>query len=245
MFYLAPGETERKQRQTVDWKKRYEDLARKAKNPALKSFYEAGIVSASTPISEVPLVAVDFETTGLDSRQHSIISIAVVPMKLARIQLAGARQWIVKPKHELTEKSITIHGITHSAIASAPDLKEIIEPLLEAVAGKVWVVHYNGIERPFLQAGFIDRLVETIHFPVIDTMEIEARFHRQGRSLWDKLLGREPLSIRLGDSRERYNLPYYAPHDAVTDALACGELFQAQVAHHFKADTTLGELWLP
>ncbi|WP_404399347.1 3'-5' exonuclease [Idiomarina seosinensis] len=245
MFYLAPGETERKQRQNLDWQKRYQQLANKAKSPLLKRYYEAGITAASTPISDVPLVAVDFETTGLDAKQHSIVSIAVVPMTLSRIQLAGAQQWMVKPKHELTEESITIHGITHSAIASAPDLETIIEPLLEAVAGKVWVVHYNGVERPFLQAGLLDRLAETLHFPLIDTMEIEARFHRQGQSLWDKLLRRKPLSIRLGDSRTRYNLPYYAPHDALTDALACGELFQAQVAHHFSADTPLGELWLP
>ncbi len=107
------------------------------------------------------------------------------------------------------------------------------------------MVHYNGIERPFLQGAFKERLKESIHFPVIDTMEIEARFHRQKRSLWDKLTGKERVSIRLSDSRDRYNLPFYAPHDAMTDALACGELLQAQVAHHFSAENPIGDIWLP
>ena len=245
MLYLAPQKDKQHDRQPFNWPKRFADLAQRAKHPALKRYYQQGIAAAETPIKEVPMVAVDFETTGLDPRQHGIISIAVIPMTQQRIHLNEAQQWIVKPRRSLTEESITIHGITHSAIAEAPDLSNIIEPLLEAVAGKVWVVHYAGIERPFLQDAFVERLKETIHFPVIDTMAIEARFHRTRRSLWDKITGKKPASIRLADSRDRYNLPFYAPHDALTDALACGELLQAQIAHHYDADTPLGQIWLP
>lgn len=245
MFYLPPDAENKQQKNIIDWPKRFHELAETAKYPALKKYYETGIASADTPISDVPMVAVDFETTGMDPNKHGIISIAVIPMTLGRIDMGQAKQWIVKPRRLLTSESVTIHGITHSAIERAPDLSEIIDPLLEAVAGKVWVVHYNGIERPFLKGGFEERLSESIHFPVIDTMEIEARFHRQKRSLWDKLTGKKPVSIRLADSRERYNLPFYAPHDAMTDALACGELLQAQVAHHFDADTAIENIWLP
>ncbi len=245
MLYLPPDAENKQQRSTIDWPKRFQELAKTAKYPALKKYYEAGIASSSSPISHVPMVAVDFETTGMNPDKHGIISIAVTPMTLDRIHMNQAKQWIVKPRRLLTSESITIHGITHSAIERAPDFSEIIDPLLEAVAGKVWVVHYNGIERPFLQGAFKERLKESIHFPVIDTMEIEARFHRQKRSLWDKLTGKERVSIRLSDSRDRYNLPFYAPHDAMTDALACGELLQAQVAHHFSAENPIGDIWLP
>ncbi|MFD2632983.1 3'-5' exonuclease [Idiomarina piscisalsi] len=245
MLYLPPDAENKQQKSTIDWPKRFQELAKAAKYPPLKRYYEAGIANAETAIEEVPMVAVDFETTGMNPDKHGIISIAVVPMTLSRIDMSKAQQWVVKPRRLLTEESVTIHGITHSEIEQAPDLADVIDPLLEAVAGKVWIVHYNGIERPFLQGGFEERLNETIHFPLIDTMEIEARFHRQKRSLWDKLTGKKPVSIRLADSRERYNLPFYAPHDAMTDALACGELLQAQVAHHFAAETAISDIWLP
>ncbi|PKM01882.1 MAG: DNA polymerase III subunit epsilon, partial [Gammaproteobacteria bacterium HGW-Gammaproteobacteria-12] len=62
-------------------------------------------------------------------------------------------------------------------------------------------------------------------------------------SWWDRLRGREPLSIRLADSRLRYGLPLYSAHHALTDALACGELLQAQVARHYPAHTPVGALW--
>ena len=232
MLYLPPDAENKQEKSTVNWPDRFQQLAKTAKDPGLKRYYEAGIASADTAIDDVPMVAVDFETTGMNPDKHGIISIAVVPMTLSRIDMSKAQQWVVKPRRLLTEESVTIHGITHSEIEQAPDLADVIEPLLEAVSGKVWVVHYNGIERPFLQGAFEERLNETIHFPLIDTMEIEARFHRQKRSLWDKLTGKKPVSIRLADSRERYNLPFYAPHDAMTDALACGELLQARSEEH-------------
>ena len=79
---------------------------------------------------------------------------------------------------------------------------------------------------------------------MIDTMSLEARLHRQ--SLWARFrrwLGRPPVSIRLHTSRARYGLPAYQGHHALVDALATAELLQAQVAHHYSADTPVGELW--
>ena len=249
MLYLAPGEEKQQQRNQIDWPQRFKTLANKAKTPALKRYYEAGIPAPDTPIGEAPMVAVDFETTGMDVSQHGIVSISVIPMTRDRIHQGAAKTWLVKPRRVLTEQSVTIHGITHSAIEQAPDLEEVIEPLLEAVAGKVWVVHYHGIERPFLQDALLERLGESIEFPLIDTMEIEARFRRQHRGIIDRLIdkfkGRQPPSIRLADSRERYHLPFYAPHDAMTDALACGELLQAQLAYHFSDNSLLSDVWLP
>lgn len=64
------------------------------------------------------------------------------------------------------------------------------------------------------------RIGEQIEFPVIDTMELEARLHRGQRpGWWDRLRGRRPeqVSIRLAASRARYGLPRYRPHDALTD----------------------------
>ena len=81
-------------------------------------------------------------------------------------------------------------------------------------------------------------------FPVIDTMSLEARLHRQ--SLWARFrrwLGRPPVSIRLNASRQRYGLPAYQGHHALVDALATAELLQAQIAHHYQPDTLLDDLW--
>jgi DNA polymerase-3 subunit epsilon len=250
MFYLdrkaLQDEPERDAQdpQVSDWSARFTELARQARYPALKAFYQAGVVAQDTPLKDVPLVAIDFETTGLDPRKGGIVSIGLMPMSLSRIHCAGARHWVVKPRARLSTESVVVHGITHSEIAAAPDLSRILDQLLEQLRGKVGVVHHRGIERSFLNAALKVRIGEGIEFPVIDTMELEARLHRRRPlSLWDRLRGRRPVSIRLAQSRERYHLPHYRPHHALTDALACAELLQAQVADRFSVDTPVGELW--
>lgn len=230
---------------SLPWPEQYRALADQSKSPLLKGFYESGCVSPDTPMSEVPLLAMDFETTGLDASQHSIVSIGLVPFTLDGIQLAEARHWIVRPKLPLHQTSITFHGITHSDIDKAPDLEEILEDLFACLNGRIPVVHYRNIERPFLDVALKWRLGEGIRFPVLDTMAIEAHLHPDRQpSRWQRLLGRKPVSIRLADSRLRYGLPHYAAHNALIDAIATAELLQAQVLHHFSRETPVSDLWL-
>jgi DNA polymerase-3 subunit epsilon len=228
------------------WPERFASLAESAKDARLRAFYAAGSVNQETPLCDVPLMAMDVETTGLDPVKDGIVSIGLVPMSLERIRTSASRHWILKPRVPLGAESVTIHGITDSQVHSAPDLDAVLAEVLAAMAGHVLVVHCRDIERQFFNGALRSRIGEDIEFPVIDTMELEARLHRRSqRSWWDWALGRQPqrLSIRLADSRRRYNLPRYQPHHALTDALASAELLQAQVAHRFSPQTPVGDLW--
>lgn len=228
----------------VDWAGYMAARAQRADNEALQRFFSTPLPAPDTPLSEVPMVALDLETTGLDERRHGIVSVGAVPFTLGRIPLAQRRYWVVKPPRPLDEASIAYHHITHSEVADAPDLDEVLDELLEVLAGRVVVVHFRNIERPFLDAAVKERRGEGVLFPMIDTMSLEARLHRQ--TLWARFrrwLGRPPVSIRLNASRERYGLPPYQGHHALVDALATAELLQAQIANHYSPDTPLKALW--
>lgn len=248
MFYLPRSQLQNESSlsvedlSAVDWPARFHELAASARHPALKQYYQAGVPDAATAIANVPMVAMDFETTGLDPQQGGIVSIGLVPLTLARISCASAAHWIVRPRARLSHESIVVHGITHSDIASAPDLSKVLDELLAQLSGCVVVAHHRSIERRFLNNALLTRLGEGIEFPVIDTMALESRFRRQPGFL-QRLRGHKPASVRLAESRKRYHLPFYRPHHAQTDALACAELLQAQIAHHFSPQTPLGELW--
>lgn len=232
------------ERAVQDWPQLFTGLAESSRDPCLRAFYGAGCIAADTPLQDVPLVALDVETTGLDPREHAIVSLGLVPMNLQRIRCAEARYWVVKPTSELSAESVTFHHITHSDIRHAPRLAHVLDELLEALAGKVVVAHYRHIERNFLDQAVRQHLGEGLIFPIIDTMELEARLHpKRTVSWWNRLRGRQPTSIRLADSRLRYGLPLYSAHHALTDALACGELLQAQVAAHYTADMPVGAVW--
>jgi len=232
-------------KEILNWSAFLQLKAQSSHDPRLQNFYQTGTYANDTPLSDIEFVALDFETTGLDPKQNSIISIGLVPFTLQRVFCSKAKKWYVTPQDKLGEESIVIHGITHSDLKGAPDLRRILEELLDELAGKVVVVHYRRIERDFLDLNLRALINEGIVFPVVDTMQIEGDIQRkqtQGFINW--ITRKKPQSIRLANSRMRYNLPTYAPHDALTDAIATAELFQAQISYHFSSDTAIKDLWL-
>lgn len=224
---------------TKDWQAIMSAQKNQVQDKRLKKFYEAYYFPPKIPIDQVSYAAVDFETTGLNPATDDIISIGIVPFNLDRIHCHQAAQWLVSPSGELYEQSITFHGITHSDLAKAPGLMQIIKELLHALSGKIIVVHCHQIERGFLNKALVDGVGEGIAFPVIDTMAIESTIqYKQNGGLINRILGRKPESVRLSNTRKRYGLPEYRLHHALTDALATAELFQAQAAHHFPSHKT-------
>ncbi|MDZ7751131.1 MAG: 3'-5' exonuclease [Gammaproteobacteria bacterium] len=240
---MAPGKQE--QAEAPGWPEYFARQAEACRTPALKHFYETGLPGEQRPIEDIPLMALDFETTGLDPREHAIVSIGMVPFDLRVIRPSAGRYWVVKPPRPLREESIAFHRITHSEVEHAPPIAAILDEVLAELAGRLAVVHYRNIERPFLDAAVLATRGEPCLFPLIDTMALEARWERQGRLQgFKRLFGIEPSSIRLADSRGRYGLPHYSSHHAKVDAMATAELFQAQVARHFSPDTPVSELWI-
>lgn len=229
-----------------DWPTWLQAHAQSARDPRLRAFCATGTVAGTTPLREVPLMALDIETTGLDPVHDGIVSLGLVPLTLDRVQASAARHWLLRPRVPLPDRAVTLHGITHQQIVQAPDLDDVLGEVLAAMAGHVMVVHCREIERGFMDSALQRRLGETLAFPVIDTMALEARWQRRPLPLWRRWLGHapRPVSLRLAACRERYGLPRYRLHHALTDALATAELLQAQVAHHVSPDTPVRTLWL-
>lgn len=208
----------------------------------LKRFFQAGVCDPDTPVNRVPFVALDFETTGLNPDIDDIVSIGLIHFTLSGISCSNVEYWLLTPRKSL-DNSVVIHGITHSDVQGAPDLEKIFEDLLEALAGKVVVAHCLEIERSFLHNALVRRLGEGICFPMIDTMAIEMARQMSNSSFFKRLFCRSSPSIRLADARQRYGLPSYQSHHALTDALATAELFLAQLAHHYNPELPVRTLW--
>ncbi|MBC54256.1 MAG: DNA polymerase III subunit epsilon [Gammaproteobacteria bacterium] len=241
MLYLGP---DKKTIATPDWQQRFQQLAADCPSALLQAYYQAGVVAPDTRIAQTPLMALDLETTGLNPAQHDIISIGLVPVTGNTLYTSQARHWLVKSRSGLPADSVQYHRITDDALANAPDLLELLPEFLDQIAGKILLVHCADIERRFLASALIARLGVGLEIPVIDTMALEARLHRaRPQSLWQRWRKQPQTSIRLAASRSRYGLPDYLPHHAVTDALACAELFQAQLADRFDGQTPVAELW--
>jgi DNA polymerase-3 subunit epsilon len=230
-------------KEVTNWKIRYAQLADNTQNNLIKEFYLSAFSNANAAVKEISFVALDFETTGLNSQTDDIVSVGLVPFTLTRIYCKQSKHWLVQPRRNLSESSIVIHGITHNDVDNAPDFDNIIAPLLDALRAKVIVVHYAAIERGFLNSALILRLREHIEFMVVDTMELERRALKAKQGLIGQLFNSKLGSLRLNDCRKRYSLPAYEGHHALTDALATAELLQAQLRHHYTEETPLCAIW--
>lgn len=174
-------------------------------------------------IARGALLAVDVETTGLKPKEHQLVSIGWVPINDRVIDLSGAGYFVLKGAQVGT--SATVHGVTDDDIAREGVVPAaVLEAFLDAVEGRRLLAHFAQMETGFIAAlhkqvtGTSWRIRDE---EVVDTMTLERR--RMER------MGTYPRGedLRLARVRRRHGLPDYGNHNALTDALACAELYLA------------------
>lgn len=226
MSILFPGSVDRQRRRA---------LTRATSGP-LHDYLAEPLPDPATPLADLALLAVDLETTGLDPRTDEILSIGFVPVDGDTITLAGARRVMIRTSGEVGE-SATIHGITDDhAEREGLSLAAGLGLLLGALRGRALLAHYASMETGFLARACRSALGSDPVFTTVDTMHVQYRLMTAG-------LADEPprSALRLWRARSRYGLPVYRAHDALTDALACAELYLA-LAQEPGVGTTLRDL---
>jgi DNA polymerase-3 subunit epsilon len=199
-------------------------LAEQAPPGPVRDYLATPTPAPRTDVSALPLLALDLETTGLDPRVDHILSVGFVPVDGLQIDLSGAEQILCRAEVEVGQ-SATIHGITDDALASGVDLRTLVDRVAVALTGRVLLAHHAAIETTFLSAACERELGFALPIVSVDTMELQSRVLRShaGEDL-------PPGALRLATARAHLGLPRYAAHEALTDSLACAELYLAQVA---------------
>jgi DNA polymerase-3 subunit epsilon len=196
---------------------------RPAASAAAKAYKEAKPAPSKTPWRQARYAVVDLETTGLDPRRDEIVSFASVPIEDGRVMVGGIRAVIVRPTRMPQAETIRIHGLRPVDLAEAAPLADVLDLILEALAGRLLVAHAAWVERGFLTAALKPaglRLKE----PVLDTSVLARHvlgLNRPGDT------GRPSLSGVTG----RLGLPVHRPHVAEGDALTTAQLFLALASH--------------
>lgn len=204
-------------------RRRARELRSAAPGP-LADVLRAGSPSRDTPLVHLRLLAVDLETTGLDPGRDAVLSVGWVPVDGDRVVLGGAGGQVVSDTGEVG-RSATVHGLTDDAVSRGRPLAAVLTDLLEALHGRVLLAHFARVEVGFLDAACRRLWGAGLPVEVVDTLELERRA-RVG--VWGGEV--EPGALRLAAARRYRGLPTYAAHEALTDALACAELYLAQRA---------------
>jgi DNA polymerase-3 subunit epsilon len=173
---------------------------------------------------DVELVALDFETTGLDLHRDAVISFGLVPVSSGRIDLGRALYQEVAPSAPISHGSIAVHHLRPADLAEAPPLEEVLGHLRTALEGRFLLTWSAEIEATFLARtfggrvrGWLARSVDVLRLAVVaDRIE--------GRSLPGD-------AYSLAETVARAGLPVEEAHDAMNDALMTAEMFLVVAAH--------------
>lgn len=187
------------------------------------------------PWYEASYFVLDMETTGLDPKQHQVVSLGWVLVEQGVIQLDTA-QHLLLDSAQIDDTSVGIHMITDADVLEQGRRHEsVLRYLRQIMKDKVVVAHYAPLELGFLKSLWQTQPMPSLSFKWLDTMQIE----RQRRERAQEVV--QEGGYRLAPCRERYGLPEYPGHDALTDAMGTAELLLAQVAH-FHHTPSLQEL---
>ncbi|MBP7786508.1 MAG: DEAD/DEAH box helicase family protein [Longilinea sp.] len=113
------------------------------------------------------IVALDIETTGLDSQRDAIIEIAAVRFNGRRIEA----EWntLLNPNRPIPPQITQLTGITNDMVRNAPPLRAVLQNLVDFIGDLPVLGHNVRFDLGFLQQQRI-----LLDNPVIDTYELAA-----------------------------------------------------------------------
>jgi DNA polymerase-3 subunit epsilon len=172
-------------------------------------------------VSGLPRFAViDIETSGLSTRRHRILQIAVVVIDDGHI----VDEWSSLVRLRWRFQRIgprRVHGIDRAMLRDAPRLRDVLAELAHRVDGAVVTAHNVGFDWPFITRA-------AHRYGIVLPADRRLCTLRLSRSL-------DPdrrLSHRLGDACARYGISNDRPHDALHDARATAQLLPHLLAAH-------------
>ena len=190
----------------------------------LNAYLSQPLIKGNSLVRSLEFLVLDFETTGLDATKEKIISTGYTVIKDLHILPSTSTHILINPKQALAEQNVAIHQLTDEELKRGLSLSRAIEQLLSQMVNRVIVVHFDKIEKDFLNQACRDLYqINALPLVMIDTLKIEQR-KMQKAGQYSQSDG-----FRLFNLREKYNLPRYKAHNAMQDAISTAELFLAQL----------------
>lgn len=164
-------------------------------------------------LRDVGFLAVDLETTGLDTRRDTIVALAAIPFVSS--EPVPGFVTLVDPGRPIPVASTAIHGLTDAMVAGAPSVDRVIGDLDGLFDGRIVVGHGVDFDLTIINRERNLRGLPRLANPALDTQRLAAAICPEWR---DYAL--ETVAARLG-------VEVVGRHTAPGDALAAGRVLLA------------------
>lgn len=168
-------------------------------------------------------VILDTESTGLDAKRDSIVSIGAVSSSHFELHVEDAFEAFIPITHNTS--AVHIHGITRELAAEkgVPE-EEALADFLRYLRDGVIVGHHIRHDVEMLETACRKHFgLERLQNLVVDTMDLTLRLDDLGNITHSPFEDRPDFT--LDGLCERFGIPPYDRHTAIGDAFLTGQIF--------------------
>ena len=169
-------------------------------------------------------VALDCETTGLNTRTDDIIAIGAVRIRGSRIMTSERLELLVRPeKRRLSADSVRVHRLREQDVAQGISADEAMMKLMYFIGSRPLVGYYlefdlamiNRVLFPMLGMGLPQPKIE------VSSMYYDYKFQQLPQHARDS----GAIDLRFESLMKDLNLPVWTAHDALNDAIMAALAF--------------------
>ncbi|HEX9619918.1 MAG TPA: 3'-5' exonuclease [Polyangiaceae bacterium] len=164
--------------------------------------------------ADIPLVAIDTETTGRDPAVDRIVEIACVIGVGGRV--VERRSWLVNPGCPIPKEAFDVHGICDDDVRDKPSFAEIAAELAQVLEGRLPVAYNAEFDKEFLAA----ELARLATAPARPAPAARRQVEWVDPLVWARELQHEEKSRALVDVCGRLGIELVRAHRAADDAEA-------------------------
>lgn len=181
------------------------------------------------PWNEVPIVFLDFETTGVMPGIDRAVEVGIARFELGCLVAESGS--LVNPGMAIPEESSLVHGIRDADVANAPSVEDFfrLEPVQAILKGAQPAAYNAPFDRWFVPPWALADWT----WPWLDTLTLVRNVDRAVSGA-----GRHRLEAACG----RHGVRLASAHRASDDARAAGELFHALMPAAFRTTPAIGNL---
>jgi len=181
--------------------------------------------TCETPLDQLPLTVVDFETTGLHPwGGDAVIEVGAVLVDGLEIAAGPHLTALVDPGRPSSRSAFEVHGISDEQLHGQPPFGEVLPELLDLLSGRVMAGHNVGFDLGFLRSEMRRLDQEPLPLAVVDTALLARVLLRSGGQGYGLAQVAERLEVP-----EEGGTPHRALPDAVRTAHVLVHLLQGMI----------------
>jgi DNA polymerase III subunit epsilon len=188
---------------------------------AVEAYLRTAPPASYLPWRQASFAVLGLEATGPDAQRDQLVSVACLPVEAGKVIMGKASEATIRPGGEA------------------------LEPIVEALTGRVLVAHGASRHRGFLSAVF-ERAGLRLHGQALDTAVLAAWVPPRAPAEGDRSWSPADITPGLSEAASAIGLPVHRPHQASGEALTAAQLFIALASKldlaHAQSVGSLGRL---